>query len=232
MGRAWKKLNPSDIFKLHLNLYIFIFLAAFSIYMLFCLVAVMKRTQYYQEKTSFSRTPHSRPSFPCFPACHQNNGPSTEIYGSDKNSCQPNRMNHINQIPKQKWQRMNYEPYSSSSAERSVKGHCPLPRTPPGLVSSSHVFTTSRLRRLPGHLLHKVCYQLLLIISVWNHPFLYGAFTEHSIPSCYFPQKQRNSQHSKHFYVTIPKTWNDLTFSEEQFDKAVAFCHKYTFHFF
>lgn len=109
--------------------------------MRFCLVAVMKHTQYYQEKTSVSRTPHSRPSFPCFPACHQNNGPSTEVYGSDKNSCQPNRMNHINQIPKQKWQRMNYEPYSSSSAERSVKGHCPLPRTPPGLVSSSHVFT-------------------------------------------------------------------------------------------
>lgn len=35
-------------------------------------------------------------------------------------SRQPNRMNHIHQIPKQKRQRMNYEPYSSSSVECQI----------------------------------------------------------------------------------------------------------------
>lgn len=156
----------------------------------------MKQTQYYQVKTSISRTVHGRHSFPCFQACHRKVGPSTEIHGSDDKSRQPNRMNHIHQIPKQKRQRINYESYGFSSRREDLSI----------TLSSFCVFIRSRPWRLPGHLLQKTSFQLLTTLSVWNHQFLYKASTGYSIWKSCFHQKQRSSQHSKLFILLHLKT--------------------------
>lgn len=49
--------------------------------MRFCLVTVMKQTQYNQGKTSVSRTLHRRPSFPCFQAVIETMDPEQKYMG-------------------------------------------------------------------------------------------------------------------------------------------------------
>lgn len=102
-------------------------------------------------------------------------------------------MNHLNEIQKQKRQNELWALWLQFCTQESQVA-LSSPESSPGTV-----FTMSKLWGFPGHLLKEVCYQLLLTISVWNHHFLCEAFMGHSIPSSCFPQKQRNSQHSRLF---------------------------------